>query len=547
MTGSEPGPEAAGLPRLLVGARRRRFAQLVASGLGQATLVVLTAFLMPVVLAARDTTSRMTAVAVLGAGALVLGILRYQERVLAERLGQDYVQEIRTGLVASSLAETGPNVGITVARTTNDLNSVRNWIALGITPLVVGVPVILGTVVALWILHPMLVLAVGLPLAALGIVLAMLAVPQYERSRELRRLRGGLAARVSDTVHASESIRAGGGARREVRRIASRGQQVADASVARARIGGLIRGSAITTTGLASVAVAAVGVWAGLPGATVATALTVVGVLTGPVNELGRVVEYRQSYRAARRIIGPALVVAARPSGRTTWQRVKSAEPGLVIRGVSVDGTPVPDLDARAGDVIVLRSTRAERTAAVAGALAGLSDAVVGQVILDGVELLDLAGERRRSLVGHGAAGTPFERGSVARLVRYQRPTCREPIDAVLARVGLTCRVAGLHQGERTQLRRGGQPLMAPEQAQLRLARALYGDPPLVVLDHLDDQLGAGHLRHLRRAIREYAGILVVRSDDPDAFLEDYRVWRLDTDGQEARVARSSFVESRSR
>lgn len=525
-----------GLPRLLVGDRRRHFAALVATGLGQAVLVVLTAFGMPAVLSARDTTTRIIAVTLLGAGALVLGLLRYRERLLAERLGQDYVQEVRVRLVSASLAEAGPNVGITVARTTNDLNSVRNWIALGITPLVVGLPLIGGVLVALWILHPTLALAIGLPLAVLGLALAGLARPQYERSRELRRLRGGLAAQVSDTMHASESIRAGGGHRREVRRIETRGRRVADAAIARAEVAGRIRGCAMAMTGLAAVAVAATSAWHGLPGATVATALTIVGVLTGPVNELGRVVEYRQSYRAARRILGPALAPENPSTGRRKPRREPGAEPGLSVRGLVVDGVLTADLEARSGDVVVLRSGDGAGSA-VARALAGLADDATGEVTLDGIGLLDLRGELRRSLVGHAAADTPLERGSVNRLVRYQRPSSEEPVGEVLSRVGLTGRVRCLPDAESTQVRRGGEPFTGPEQAQLRLARALYGDPALVVLDRLDDQLGAGRLRNLRAALAAYAGILVVVSDRPETFLGRYREWHLASaprDGEEA-------------
>ena len=80
--------------------------------------------------------------------------------------GQHYVQELRTGLMAAFLADPGgSSPGIAIARITNDLTSVRNWITMGISPLVVGLPMIVGTTIALWFLSPPLALAVAIPLS----------------------------------------------------------------------------------------------------------------------------------------------------------------------------------------------------------------------------------------------------------------------------------------------------------------------------------------------------------------------------------------------
>ena len=88
----------------------------------------------------------------------------------------------------------GPSVGITIARITNDLSSVRNWVSMGIAPVTVGLPLIVGTTVALWLLSP--------PLA---VAMALLTRPAFDKARTLRRKRGRLSAQVSDTVAATVS------------------------------------------------------------------------------------------------------------------------------------------------------------------------------------------------------------------------------------------------------------------------------------------------------------------------------------------------------
>src|SRR4051794_32967079 len=96
---------APGLPKLLVGPRRRLMALLIGTGLGMAVLSGASAFLMAHLLRGAASQSRAIAVAGLLIPAAGIGAGRVAERVLAERLGQHYVQELRTGLMAAVLAD----------------------------------------------------------------------------------------------------------------------------------------------------------------------------------------------------------------------------------------------------------------------------------------------------------------------------------------------------------------------------------------------------------------------------------------------------------
>lgn len=199
------------------------------------------------------------------------------------------------------------------SRATNDLSSVRSWVAQGIAPLVAAVPLVLGSVVVLGVLDWRLAAATLLPLAALAGVLALVARRAYRRARTLRRRRGRLASRLSDTLHAREGILTAGGQERELRRIDRNSGQVVDAAVARSRTAGLLQAAALTAAAAMAALVALAGRTAGVDAAAVATALTVAGVLAGPLGETGRIVEFRQNYRAARRILGPHLATPPRP------------------------------------------------------------------------------------------------------------------------------------------------------------------------------------------------------------------------------------------
>jgi ABC-type protease/lipase transport system fused ATPase/permease subunit len=97
---------------------------------------------------------------------------------------------------------------------------------------------------------------------------------------------------------------------------------------------------------------------------------------------------------------------------------------------------------------------------------------------------------------------------------------------AALAAVGLAERVAALPQGERTSLRRGGEPLTRQEIARLWIARAMLGQPALLVLDHVDDDLGTDGRAMLRRQLADYPGVVVLATDRPDEVLDAEQGWR---------------------
>lgn len=536
------------LPKLFAGRRRGLMALLIGTGLAMAVLAGASALLMTRLLdgAAAAGAGFGPVVAGLAAAALGVGALRALERILAEKLGQDYIHGIRKGLVESALAtDRGPSPGVTIARSTNDLSSVRNWIALGIAPLAVGIPMILGTAVALWFLAPALSAAVVVPLAVLTGGLALLARPAFHRARTLRQQRGRLAARLADTVIAAGTIRAAGGEAREVSQVDKAGRKVVDAAVHRAAIAGWIRGSAATGAALGSAAVAAVGVWQAVPTPTIAAGLTIVGMIAAPVADLGRVVEYRQNFKAARRILVPALAVAAEAREGRRRRGPGAIPPGpgaaagtdggdmpgsVLVTGLSeCRNCAVPDLQAGPGDRIRIVSADPAAETRVLEKLIGARSDPDACTLIDGKSLLHSGGRTRRVLLGYAAAGTHLERGSIARSVRYRMPDLDPAAGtSALERMGLAERIARLPRGEQTQLKRGGEPLSTSERARLLLARAALGDPPLLVLNRIDAELDHAGTAVLADLVRDYPGVVLFASDHPGSVAGEYIEWNID-------------------
>lgn len=539
----EPAPR---LPKLVTGKRRGLFAALLALAIGCGALGVAIALLVGALVGGGAVLPMSLGI---GALILVLGYGRYLERVLAEKLGQHYVAQLRLSLISHSLlAAKVPSVGITVARASNDLSSVRNWVAQGIAPLLAGIPLVLISMAGLWMLHPVLALALGLPVLVLAGALLLLAKPAYERARTLRRHRGNLAARIADTVAASSAVVAAGGVARELSRVESSGQKVVDAAVSRARLAAVLRACSLGMPLLATAVVVLVSRNAALDAGHIATALTLLGLCAAPVGEWGRIVEYRQNYRAASRIIAPLLreesALSAGPVLRQKAQRAAaqiqaSRVEGLWLHGVDIDGKPVPELRAEPGERIRMTGAdaklRGELFSVLATArtqagpiLGDLGDDVAhrGQCyVVAGVIPGSVNEKKRRRLIGAAFASMVPERGTLLRALRYRRPDA-DPAKALALAARLGLDAASLEHGQDTHLRRGGAPLDATQRAGLMVARAMLGSPPLLLLNEIDGHLDSAARGQLEQMLDGYRGVVIVCSDSE--WCAGYRQWDLD-------------------
>lgn len=518
------------LPPLLRGRRRGWLAILVLLGLGQAALGALSAWALVKLQDAPTGASDLLlrALALLLLAALAIGALAVHERVVSEKLGQDYVHQLRLTLLGDALTPGHTtSLGVTVARTTNDLSGVRNWISQGIAPLTVAVPLIGGSLITLAVLHPYLALAMATPLVVLGCCLLVWARTALIKTRQMRRTRGRLASRIADTVTASDVILASGGTKRELRGIRDASGSLVEIAVDRAETVGTIRAGGIVASTLTTLMVAATGTYLGLPAGVTMAAMAVAGIASTPVLGIGRIVEYRQTYRSARMVLGPALAGAEERRARARARRRISARvavPDAVADGTELAHLALPGLTDEAAPVRGRRHDRVRLVSAdpraphefirrVFELAAGPEDDRPDSLWIGGENLRAVPSKRARSLVGLAAAGTVFEQGTVARALHYRRPDLDAAHDQeMLDLVGLD--VEALPRGARTRLRRSGDPLSRSDRARLALARALYGTPPVLFVDGLEGDLDDAGRRMLERVLKGYDGLVVMVGSD---------------------------------
>lgn len=560
---TEPAEDrtAAAMPRVWSGRRRGLLALLATLGILQALLAVIMALTVAAILSA-GVGSDGWDLAALAGSVLGIGLARWLERVLAEDLGQHYVAEQRRRLVTTAIgdADYSQSLGVTVTRASNDLSALRNWVALGIVPLVTGVPLIAVLLAALFLYQWPIGLAVAAPLALLGALMPPLSRLTLHRARALRRRRGRMSARIADTVMAGESVRAAGAVHREVRAVDRDSGKVVAAAVDRAWVTGLTRALTATAASLCTVGVVILSMLGTVTSAEVASVMTLLGVLATPVGELGRVVEYRQNYRAATLILAPVLARAdrLRERERDRLRRWREAHDGLRLdptrpRGVRITGLTVgdrrlPDLSARPGARVRMTSADPHRLRETMGRLSGIDRE--GVIVVDGHDYGLAPGRMRRELLGMASDHVPLERGSVRRLASFRVPSATDAeVGEILARVGLGELVRAHPKGWRLRLKNAGQPWSGGEVTLLKIARAMLGKPPLLVLEGVDNLLDDAAVARVRALLADYEGVVVFSSVNPEALVGRHSVWNLDgaqhSPAGEASFQAHRFVEDR--
>lgn len=541
------------MPPVWRGRRRWLLASLVVLGVLQAVFAIAMALSVGGVLSARQPEWDLVLVLVLSV--LGIGLARWMERIVAEQVGQDYVYEQRRRLIASAiLGERGnKSLGVIVTRASNDLTAVRNWIAQGIVPLATGLPLVLVVLAALWVIDWRLGAAVTVPLALTAAAIPRLSGAAFERARSLRRQRGRMSSHIADTVRAGPSIRISGAVSRELNAVDRNSSRVVESAVERARITGFIRALTVTAASLCTVVVVLLSMLGVIDAAGVASVMTLLGIMSTPMSDLGRVVEYRQNYKAARRILAPVLQEAiqlrrAEQRRERAWKQgaVEAVDDheGLSVRGLTVHGTPLPDIDAVPGDRIRMVSEHSARPHQAIQQLLLAGDSLNPQdedgayVLIDGKDYVRAPRKERRELVGYASLDIPLEQGSIRRIVTYRRPGGDDDeVLRELERVGMGKRVGRLHRGLGTKLENNAAGWSPSDVTRLKLARALHGQPPLLVLENISVGLDDEGRDIVRELLDSYPGVILFATARPEAMLSDYRIWEIDGETDEQREA----------
>ena len=235
-----------------------------------------------------------------------------------------------------------------------------------------------------------------------------------------------------------------------------------------------------------------------------------------------------KGFVAARQSLGRLRALCAQHPPEPERMPLPPPAAGLVASGLCVvppgaRRVVVQDVELRlaAGSAVGIIGPSASGKSSLARALVGVWAPARGTIRLDGLDLAHWPAERLGRHVGYLPQDVELFAGSVAENIARFDPEARaEQIIAAARAADVHELIATLPDGYDTQIGDGGAVLSAGQRQRLGLARALFGDPFLVVLDEPNSNLDAEGDAALTKAIlgiRLRQGIAVVVAHRPSA------------------------------
>jgi ATP-binding cassette subfamily C exporter for protease/lipase len=204
----------------------------------------------------------------------------------------------------------------------------------------------------------------------------------------------------------------------------------------------------------------------------------------------------------------PAGMPLPKPQGQLTVEAVTAAPPGVripVLKGVSFGIVP--------GDVLGVIGPSGSGKSTLARLLVGVWPAMAGKVRLDGADMYAWNKAELGPHIGYLPQDIELFSGTVSENIARFGEIDSEKVVLAAKRAGVHDMILHLPEGYDTQLGDSGAGLSGGQKQRLGLARAMYGDPALIVLDEPNsnlDEMGEQALVNAVMDLRQHGKTIVL-------------------------------------
>jgi ABC-type transport system involved in cytochrome bd biosynthesis fused ATPase/permease subunit len=499
------------MPKLLDDARKRGVVTIIALALGQAASTGVAAFATRDVFAAfRDATEAVPlgALALVAGSGLLIALLRYRERIVAEKVGQDYVAALRVTLFqhlahVSAKDIASRRAGALSLRFVGDLSAVRNWVSLGFARLISSLIVLPSATVALFLLNPTLGVAAAIPISLGMLAMALVGPRLGPAHKRLRNRRARLAADMSERVPHAPELRLLGRVKTETRHIIKRTDNLIDAALERARGAALLRAVPDGVSGIAAASVFFAALSSGASGAEAAGALAAVGLMIQPLRDLAGVWDRHRAWTVARdKCVSLLSVPRLAPSTKGDTARLETDLQSLSFNCSGTDHHAPIEAVARPGRKIAIVGPNGSGKSTLLNLAAGLERPATGEVLLGDRPTVTLSTSERRRLITYIGTRSPILAGSFRRALTMG--SSAEHDDDTILRCAQSYGLGSVLErlgGLSGKVAEAGRNLSAGEIRRVLLTRAALSPSSLLLLDEPDDALDADGIELVEKLI----------------------------------------------
>ncbi len=532
------------LPSIFAGKRRNLFGQLFANALAQAAILYVNAMLIRYAfdhfIARIPVQNQMIwfGLAML-LSAFATGWLHRKERITAENLGQSYVHNLRIRLfrhisrMDSRLLQKHRR-GSVMLKFVGDLNAVRRWVSFGIVRIVMSGAIILSTLTVLLLIDWTLSMVAAILIASGIFCNIRIGESLRAAAGETRKRRSRLSANINEKLAQMSVVQVFGRRDSEIKRVRRHSVYLRRAMVGRAAKIGSIRGITHCGAALAVTAVLLTGIFQVSSGqttpGTVAAAMVVIGFLVPALKNLGRVYEYHQDALVARQKLTRFLQIKSRIKLGAKLPQLPAGPGRLTLKNVTVKGVfKNVSAEALPGQVVAVIGPNGAGKSVLIELIARLVSPAKGRVMIDGHNISRFNLKSIRRLIGIVSPDLPLLSGSLEMNLRYRSPKINaEAFQKIKKLCGIDELISQLPRGERTRILEGGRNLSTGQRQRVLLARALMGNPRILLLDEVDAHLDDRARRALNDVIRTFEGTVLWVTHQQEPLVGVDAIWRIE-------------------
>ncbi|MSY65747.1 MAG: ATP-binding cassette domain-containing protein [Actinobacteria bacterium] len=474
-------------------------------------------------------------------GFLYFVLAKAGEGVVLSARGQLATRMLRLPIVEYDLRRTGD----LVSRVGSDTTLLRAVLTQGLVDAAGGVLIFVGSVVAMAIIDPILLLLTLLMISIAVASIGFSARKIRSATTKAQQRVGEMSSSVERALSAVRTIRASRAETRETEQIVEDAKQAYEQGVKIARINAAVTPIGGLAANGAFIVVLGVGGYRVASGETpVASLVTFILLMFLMIRPVGQAFGAYSSVQTALGALARINEIIALPVEDTdeeraeTPKRKKVNDTAIEFNKVSFGYAPAPapetfegkDFVAVAGEgktlepeeprevlhKVSFKIPRGARVALVGPSGAGKStifslierfyEPTGGEILLDGQSVQSMSRDELRAQIGYVEQDAPVLAGSIRENLLIGSPNATDKqLKRVLAEVNLTDVVKRDKRGLDAEVGEDGIMLSGGERQRLAIARTLLAAPPILLLDESTSSLDGLNEQRLREAIDSVA------------------------------------------
>ncbi len=468
------------------------------------------------------------------------GVLEWVRNSILSRAGSRFEDILSNDTLIATLGQTLKDPGRTNDKPLRDLRTLRRFISGSAVTAAFDAPYALAFFLILFLIHPfygLLAIFGGLVLVGIAFVNQKLT---NDAMREAERLENAAQVQVREVTQNAEIIEALGMAERMQTQWRDKFDRSDAALVSSASLlGRFVSGTKAFRMFLQS-SVLGLGAYLSIigvstPGAMIAASI-ITGRAIGPLEQLvgqwRTITSAKVAWEALSGLLGDRTV-------RQDQMELPKVQGEIRVEGVSV-GPPGAtkaflsglNFVIEKGDIVGLIGPSAAGKSTLARVLVGIWPAQVGTVRIDGSDMKSWPRKALGPQIGYLPQQVDLFSGPIKdNICRFEKDAAAKDVIAAAKAAGCHDMVLRLPNGYDTEIGERGAYLSAGQRQRVGLARALYGNPAIVIMDEPNANLdndGETALQAAITSLQEKGTTVVLIAHRPSTIVQCNKLLMLD-------------------